>query len=251
MAKATLCLAACTLAPAGGDRVDPACAQEQSEAMKANAFLSQADTAKRLRKTTFVHLDGGLHGSYRTANFASALALVNQVGAVAEALNHHPHVSLGWGRATFHLSSHDVGGVTERDLKLALRIQELAEAAGATPSELTPTRYDIAIDCTDVDAILPFWKVGLGYEELVGEEGTELVDPRAQGPRVWFQHMEIARTERNRIHLDVYVPTIDAADRVDAVIDAGGILLTDEHAPDWWVLADAEGNEMCICTTDN
>jgi 4a-hydroxytetrahydrobiopterin dehydratase len=30
-------------------------------------------------------------------------------------------------------------------------------------------------------------------------------------------------------------------------IAAGGRLVTDEHAPDWWVLADAEGNELCIC----
>ena len=219
--------------------------------MKAPEYLTQADTAKRLHGTAFVHLDGGLHANYRTANFASALALVNAVGVVAEEMNHHPHVLLGWGSTTFHLSSHDVGGVTERDLTLALRIQEIAHAAGATSGSLWPTRLDIAIDCTDVDAILQFWKVGLDYREEVGEDGTELVDPRGQGPRIWFQHMEIARTQRNRIHLDVYVPTSHAKARVKAVIEAGGVLLTDEHAPDWWVLADAEGNEMCVCTTDN
>ena len=70
-----------------------------------------------------------------------------------------------------------------------------------------PHFRDIAIDCTDVDAILPFWKVGLDYRELVAADGTELIDPRGQGPRVWFQHMELPRTQRNRIHLDVYVPT--------------------------------------------
>lgn len=219
--------------------------------MNAPAFLSQADTAKRLRDTAFVHLDGGLHANYRTSDFASALALVNAVAAVADEWNHHPQVLLGWGSVTFHLSSHDVGGVTDRDLRLATRIQELADAAGASAGPLSPTRYDIAIDCTDVDAILQFWKVGLDYREAVVEDGTELIDPRGQGPRVWFQHMEIARTQRNRIHLDVYVPSAQAKARVRAVIDAGGVLLTDEHAPDWWVLADAEGNEMCVCTTDN
>ena len=219
--------------------------------MSASAILTQAETEPRLRASAFVHLDGGLHASFRTPDFASALALVNAVGAVADELNHHPDASLGWGRATFQLSSHDAGGVTERDLQLAHRIQALADAAGASAAGLPPTRYDIAIDCTDVDAILPFWKVGLDYTAVVGKEGTELVDPRGQGPRVWFQHMEIARTERNRIHLDVYVPTPQAAARVDAVVEAGGFLLTDEHAPEWWVLADAEGNEMCICTTDH
>jgi 4a-hydroxytetrahydrobiopterin dehydratase len=32
------------------------------------------------------------------------------------------------------------------------------------------------------------------------------------------------------------------------VLAAGGLLVTDAHAPSWWVLADAEGNELCVCT---
>lgn len=55
------------------------------------------------------------------------------------------------------------------------------------------------------------------------------------------------RTERNRIHIDVYVPREQAEHRVAAVVAAGGRLVTDEHAPSWWVLADAEGNELCVC----
>jgi 4a-hydroxytetrahydrobiopterin dehydratase len=48
----------------------------------------------------------------------------------------------------------------------------------------------------------------------------------------------------------VYVPTVEAQGRVDAVIQAGGDLMTAEHARDWWVLADVEGNELCICTSE-
>jgi len=36
---------------------------------------------------------------------------------------------------------------------------------------------------------------------------------------------------------------------VRAIVEAGGTLLTDEHAPEWWVLADVEGNELCVCTS--
>jgi 4a-hydroxytetrahydrobiopterin dehydratase len=61
--------------------------------------------------------------------------------------------------------------------------------------------------------------------------------------------MDVARTDRNRIHLDVYVPSAEAEPRVQAILDAGGVLLTDEHSPEWWVLADAEGNELCVCTS--
>ncbi|TFC30606.1 4a-hydroxytetrahydrobiopterin dehydratase [Cryobacterium sp. TMT1-3] len=212
------------------------------------ALLAPYSTKKQLAGTAFVHLDGCLHATFRTTDFASALELVNRVGAVAEELNHHPDVRLGYGTVSLVLTSHDAGGVTLRDLELAARVQQIADTLGATARSAQPARYDIAIDCTDADAVRPFWRVGLGYIEVAGEDGIELVDPRGLAPKVWFQHMEIARTARNRIHLDVYVPSDDAEDRVAAVLLCGGVLLTDEHAPDWWVLADVEGNELCVCT---
>ncbi|TFD76211.1 VOC family protein [Cryobacterium fucosi] len=215
----------------------------------ASTILTPVQTESVLAGGAFVHLDGTLHGAFRTTDFASAARLVAAISEAADAANHHPEVSLGYGSVGIRLSSHDAGGVTERDLALALRCQELADAQGAERARPAPARYDVAIDSTDADAIRPFWQVGLGYVELDTADGIELVDPRGQGPKVWFQHMEIARTDRNRIHLDVYVPTSDAEERVQAIVEAGGVLLTDEHAPDWWVLADVEGNELCVCTT--
>ncbi|TDW29051.1 VOC family protein [Cryobacterium psychrophilum] len=211
-------------------------------------LLAPFNTAHTLHSSAFVHFDSALHASFTTADFTSAVALLAAVSGAADALNHHPDVRLGYGNVDFVLTSHDVGGVTARDVRLATRIDELAAEHGATVATLQPTRCDIAIDCTDSDAIRPFWVAALGYREVSGDDGIELVDPRGRGPKVWFQHMEIARTDRNRIHLDVYVPNDDAEERVQTIIEAGGVLLTDEHAPEWWVLADVEGNEMCVCT---
>jgi 4a-hydroxytetrahydrobiopterin dehydratase len=212
--------------------------------------LSPAQTDDVLSGGDFIHLEGTLYAGYSTADFAAAVRLVDAVAAEAEAMNHHPDSTLGYGSVGFRLSSHDVGGVTERDLRLAVRIQELAALQGATATHQAPSRTDIAIDCTDEDAVRPFWRVGLGYRESGPADALELVDPQGTGPRVWFQHMEISRTERNRIHLDVYVPVADCDQRVQDIIDVGGVLLTDEHAPDWWVLADPEGNELCVCSWD-
>jgi 4a-hydroxytetrahydrobiopterin dehydratase len=50
------------------------------------------------------------------------------------------------------------------------------------------------------------------------------------------------------MHVDVYVAHDEAEGRVAAAIEAGGHLVTDEYAPAWWVLADAEGNEACVGT---
>lgn len=212
--------------------------------------LIPEQTSPELAGTAFVHLDGILYASFSTPDFASAASLAARVGEVAEELNHHPELRLTWGSISFELTSHDADGVTRRDLELAGRIQELADEAGATADTQVPARYDIAIDTVDADGIRGFWKAVLDYDEVDDDGEIELVDPRGKGPRVWFQHMEPPRTQRNRIHVDVYVPTSDAPDRVQAALDAGGTLLTDEYAPGWWVLADAEGNEACVCTSD-
>ena len=71
-------------------------------------------------------VDGALERSYPFANFAEALAFVNAVGAAAEQASHHPDIAFGWGRATVRWTTHDAGGITERDSALARRTDELA-----------------------------------------------------------------------------------------------------------------------------
>ncbi|MGH3406438.1 MAG: VOC family protein [Streptosporangiaceae bacterium] len=75
-----------------------------------------------------------------------------------------------------------------------------------------------------------------------------LVDPVGQGPAIWFQQMDAPRPQRNRIHFDVSVPHDEAADRIAAALAAGGRLTYEAEAPAFWVLADPEGNEACVCT---
>lgn len=216
----------------------------------ANSTLTSSDTAERLAGSAFVHIGDVLYGSYTTKDFERAAAFLARVAEAADAHDHHPEVRLGYGKVSFELSSHDAGGVTERDLVLAHEIQRIAGELGAVAETVHTLRYDLAIDTVDEDGIRDFWRVALGYVERAVGDGIELVDPRGRGPKLWFQKMEPPRTDRNRIHLDVYVPAEEAEDRVEAVLDAGGTLMTDEFAPDWWVLADVEGNELCICTTD-
>lgn len=58
-------------------------------------------------------------------NFAKALAFVNHVGAIAEERDHHPDVLFGWGYAEFFITTHDAGGITERDFALAREINKI------------------------------------------------------------------------------------------------------------------------------
>lgn len=155
--------------------------------------------------------------------------------------------------------------VGPEDIELAREITAQATASGLEPSAANaagaagaanatrPARaaqlLEIAIDAMDILAVRPFWKAVLGYVDE--PEGNGLIDPLNQGPAVWFQQMDAPRPQRNRIHLDVSVPHDEAEQRIAATLKAGGTLIGDERAPAFWVLADPEGNEACVCTWQN
>jgi 4a-hydroxytetrahydrobiopterin dehydratase len=65
--------------------------------------------------------DERLVKEYRFPDFAQGLAFVNQVGAIAEQMNHHPDVTLAWGRVVLSIWTHDAGGLTKKDFELASR----------------------------------------------------------------------------------------------------------------------------------
>jgi 4a-hydroxytetrahydrobiopterin dehydratase len=62
---------------------------------------------------------------YQFKDFLEAMAFVNEVAESAEAANHHPDIDIRYNKVTLVLTSHDSGGVTQRDLKMAKQISEL------------------------------------------------------------------------------------------------------------------------------
>ncbi|ROS73520.1 VOC family protein [Cellulomonas sp. PhB143] len=190
------------------------------------------------------------HAVFRTGDFATGLALVGRIGELAEEAGHHPDVDLTYPAVVVRLTTHDAGGLTGRDVALARRISEAARELGVDADPTAPLQTEIAIDVLDRDAVLPFWAAVLGFERVQtdGYQDVDLRDPRGRGATIWFQQMDEPRPQRNRIHLDVWVAPDAARERVAAVLAAGGTLLSDAEAPSFWVLADPEGNEACVCT---
>jgi 4a-hydroxytetrahydrobiopterin dehydratase len=64
--------------------------------------------------------------TYKFADFSEAFGFLTQVALHAERLDHHPEFTSVWNRVDFRLSSHDAGGVTQRDLDLAKAISRIA-----------------------------------------------------------------------------------------------------------------------------
>lgn len=66
-----------------------------------------------------------IHKHYKFSNFVEALAFVNKLGAIAEGHNHHPDLTLGWGYVGVTFTTHDIGGLGEKDLLLAEKTEAL------------------------------------------------------------------------------------------------------------------------------
>ena len=73
-----------------------------------------------------------LHKSFKFKNFSEAFGFMTRVALVAEKMDHHPEWLNVWNRVEVTLSTHDAGGLTERDLKLAEAMDKIAGQPGGS-----------------------------------------------------------------------------------------------------------------------
>jgi 4a-hydroxytetrahydrobiopterin dehydratase len=216
-------------------------------------------SGRRISPRQFSEADGvedwrvlgeGACAYFRTGSFVAGTRLVHAIGELAGLGEHHPDLDLRHEGVTVRLltTADDWYGLTERDLDLARQISAVARQLGLSADPSALQTVQVSIDALVGSEVMPFWRAVLGYEYRPDSPDEDLIDPRGRGPSLWFQEMDAPRPQRNRIHIDVWVPHDQAEARVKAAIAAGGHLVTDEHAPGWWTLADPEGNEVDVAT---
>jgi 4a-hydroxytetrahydrobiopterin dehydratase len=161
------------------------------------------------------------------------VALTEAISKLAEASSQPPDVDLRSDGVTVRLKVNETGELSEGDVALAQEVSAAARELGI-PVDLTGLQtFQIAIDALVIPDVMPFWGAVLGYVQVA----DILVDPRFEGPTFWFQQMDAPRPQRNRIHIDVYLPEDQARARIDSAVAAGGRIVNDAHAPEWWTLA--------------
>ena len=185
----------------------------------------------------WVLLLGGLHTRIHTGDYATGVAIIN---AIADT-GHSPDVHLRHDHIDIRLTSGHV--VTAADVDLARVITAIAEGKGLTLDSATVSRLEMALDTPDQESVRPFWAAVLGMTP--GKD--EVRDPADQLPVVWFQGSG-DEEPRQRWHPDLWIEPAQVQPRIDAAIAAGGTLVSDAEAPSFWVLADPEGNRVCLCT---
>ena len=98
-----------------------------------SAVLSDTEVQQALQKLPGWKKNGNvIERNFQFTNFVQAMDFVNQIAEAAEAVNHHPDIHISYNKVTMALFSHDAGGITQRDIQMAGKINELAPAPSST-----------------------------------------------------------------------------------------------------------------------
>ncbi|MBA2890161.1 VOC family protein [Nonomuraea soli] len=131
---------------------------------------------------------------------------------------------------------------------LARKLQAAARGLGAGADPGLPRFVQLFLDAADVEAIRAFWAAALGYTHDRRAGASDIHDPRRLNPVLVFQELDLSETERrrqrNRIHVELAVPSDLARERLAALVAAGGRLLGESEGR--WRVADPEGNDLVI-----
>jgi predicted enzyme related to lactoylglutathione lyase len=108
----------------------------------------------------------------------------------------------------------------------------------------------IVIDCADLDRSAAFWSAVLGYTASPAATGPyrSLEPESGAGIDVLLQRVPDVKGEKNRLHLDLRTPDLEA--EVARVLALGATLLTSQPVVEdgwrWHILGDPDGNEFCV-----
>ncbi|RZU10486.1 4a-hydroxytetrahydrobiopterin dehydratase [Kribbella rubisoli] len=174
-----------------------------------------------------------------TASLAEGARFVQAVGEACSDADQVPELRLG---ATYV-------DVSCRDEGVAAQISAIAADHGLTADPAAVAQLEIALDTADLAEVGPFWAAVLtGSSDAF--KGNDIIDPMGRVPTLWFQGTSPHSAPRQRFHLDLWLPPEVVPDRIKAGLAAGGTVVYDDEAPAFTVLADPQGNKVCLCTSE-
>lgn len=190
-----------------------------------------------------------LHARYSIPDYIVAAAFVAAVAQVAETYGHHPDLKLSQSVIDVSLCTHEDGlRVTQKDIDMARRISGIARENGLEPEPTAVAQLEIALNTAHEDSVAPFWSV-----LLTGSPDNKIYnsifDPTSRVPCLWFQNTEEHEIPRQRWHFDLWLAPEVADERIAAAVTTGGVIVDASAAPSFTVLADPDGNRVCICTS--
>jgi 4a-hydroxytetrahydrobiopterin dehydratase len=158
-----------------------------SASRRGGTEVSETITPRRFHEIDWRVVRNDACGHFRTGSFAAGVALVDAIGGLADAADHHPDVDLRSDSVTVRLRTDD-GTLGEREVALARQISAAARGLGVPVDPSSLQIVQIAIDALVIPDVLPFWRAVLGYRQIDDED---VIDPlsrdRRSGSSRWMR----------------------------------------------------------------
>jgi 4a-hydroxytetrahydrobiopterin dehydratase len=189
----------------------------------------------------WVVLHGGATAVFRVGSLAQAGQLAEAVAGLP-GLGPDVLLAAASDRLTVRLTR-DVWQLEPRHVEVARAVSAVARERGATADRGAVQEVQVAIAAKPDQVDVDFWRAVLGYTPMADDNA---VDPLGHGSTVWMQELDPAKLLRHAMHIDVSLAREHAEQRLAAALAAGGRIVDDSEAPQWWTLADRAGNRVCI-----
>jgi len=190
----------------------------------------------------WVVLHGGATAVFHVGSLGKAARLAEAITKIPGLEDTDILLTIGDGFLTVRLTR-DLWQLEPRHIELARAISAVAREYNALADRSAVQEVQVAIAAKQDEIDVDFWRAVLGYLPMADDNA---VDPLGHGSTVWMQEIDASKPLRHAMHIDVSVAHEQALVRLQAALAAGGRIVDDSHAPEYWTLADRAGNRVCI-----
>jgi len=190
----------------------------------------------------WVVLHGGPTAVFKVQCFQDAVTLAQLIAQIPGIDGTHAQITIVSKCLTVRLTR-EVWKIELEHIEIARAISKIAESHGAVAEPNKVQEVQVAISAKPDSIDLEFWRAVLGYEPM---QDDNAIDPLGNSSTIWMQELDVKKSLRHAMHLDVSVSKEHVQARLDAAVKAGGIVVDDSQAPASWILADRSGNKVCI-----
>ena len=190
----------------------------------------------------WVVLHGGPTAVFKVQSFQDAVTLAQLIAQIPGIDGTHAQITIVSKCLTVRLTR-EVWKIELEHIEIARAISKIAETHGAVAEPNQVQEVQVAISAKPDSIDLEFWRAVLGYEPM---QDDNAIDPLGNSSTIWMQELDVKKSLRHAMHLDVSVSKEHVQARLDAAVKAGGIVVDVSQAPASWILADRSGNKVCI-----
>jgi 4a-hydroxytetrahydrobiopterin dehydratase len=222
-----------------------------SESTSRSAWITAAEFHRAPGVSDWRVTGSGPQAVFTATSLSHAADLIAPVVAAAERFGILPDIDLRPEAVVVRIPYRTAEGIPAAAAEFASAVSRAAAELMLAPDPSVVQSVGIYVAQHSQADVRPFFLAALGYEAF-GD--TDAVDPLRSGPQLAFNPITGDAAARGRTHFDVFVPADQARARVDAALAAGGRLVDDSHAPDWWTLASPDNHGVDIASwtdTDN